>query len=180
MKITGKTKLIVVLILFILLLSIIYFYIDGNREYAEISYKLFLNHVEEGLVDEIKLSDKSKFIGKFKNGKEFIIDNPRKEDFKEYLLLHDIKVIEEEISVLSQGIGIIGSLLGIGILAYIVSKNGSKQIEKEMAYMLEMNTENNLSEIVAFSDVAGNEEAKESLKELVDFIKSREIYKIWC
>lgn len=176
MKITGKTKLIVVLILFILLLSIIYFYIDGNREYAEISYKLFLNHVEEGLVDEIKLSDKSKFIGKFKNGKEFIIDNPRKEDFKEYLLLHDIKVIEEEISVLSQGIGIIGSLLGIGILAYIVSKNGSKQIEKEMAYMLEMNTENNLSEIVTFNDVAGNEEAKESLKELVDFIKNPEKY----
>ncbi len=132
--------------------------------------------MEEGLVDEIKLSDKSKFIGKFKNGKEFIIDNPRKEDFKEYLLLHDIKVIEEEISVLSQGIGIIGSLLGIGILAYIVSKNGSKQIEKEMAYMLEMNTENNLSEIVTFSDVAGNEEAKESLKELVDFIKNPEKY----
>ncbi|QQY78794.1 cell division protease FtsH [Keratinibaculum paraultunense] len=172
MKITGRTKLIIIIFVFISLFSTVYFYISENSKYIEMSYKTFLNHVEEGLIEEIKLSNKSKFIGKFKNGNEFIIDNPRKEGFKEYLLLHDVKVIEEEISVLSQGIGILGSILGIGFLAYVVSKNGSKQIEKEMAYMLEMNTENNLSEIVTFDDVAGNEEAKESLRELVDFIKN--------
>ncbi len=42
--------------------------------------------------------------------------------------------------------------------------------------MLEMDTENNLSDIITFNDVAGNEEAKESLKELVDFIRDPEKY----
>ncbi len=67
-------------------------------------------------------------------------------------------------------------MVPIGLLAYIMNKNGSKQIEKEMAYMLEMDTENNLSDIITFNDVAGNEEAKESLKELVDFIRDPEKY----
>ncbi len=38
-----------------------------------------------------------------------------------------------------------------------------------MAYMLEMNMEDSPSARITFDDVAGNEEAKESLKELVDF-----------
>ena len=178
MKINKKMKLLITLVISTLLISIvIYYYGDNDNVYNEISYKSFLNYVEKGYISEIKLNDKSQLIGKFSDEKKFIIDNPRREDFKEYLLLHDVKVIEDgERDVLSQAIGLILFLVPIGLLAYIMNKNGSKQIEKEMAYMLEMDTENNLSDIITFNDVAGNEEAKESLKELVDFIRDPEKY----
>lgn len=177
MKINKKIKLLIGLIISTLLITIIYYYVDSSNGYNEISYKSFLNYVEEGYVAEIKLSDKSQLVGKFSDEKEFVIDNPRREGFKEYLLLHDVNVLETgEPSILSQWIGILLFLIAIGVLAYIINKNGSKQIEKEMTYMLEMDAEDTLSNIINFDDVAGNEEAKESLQELVDFIKNPEKY----
>lgn len=177
MKIDMKTKLLIVLVLSIALFSILYSYMNRNRGYDEIPYKLFLSHVEKGLVEEMELNEKPKLMGKLKNGEEFITDNPRTENFKEYLLLYNVKVIEgEETNILGQGISFILFLLGIGIVAYIINKNGSKQVEKEMAYMLEMDMEDSPSARITFDDVAGNEEAKESLKELVDFIKNPDKY----
>ncbi len=107
-----------------------------------------------------------------KNGKSFITDNPRTEDFKEYLLLYNIKVVEGSKSqVLGQGISFILLLAGVGVVAYLINNGSSKQAEKEMATMSKIDTEGALSNMTTFDDVAGNEEAKESLKELIDFIK---------
>ena len=58
------------------------------------------------------------------------------------------------------------------VFCYSISyKNGTKQAEKEMANMANVEAETSLSKRITFKDIAGNEEAKESLKELVDFIK---------
>ena len=175
MKIDGKIKLLLVLVIFIALTSSIYLYING-KQYEEIPYKLFLDHVEKELVEEIELSDKAKITGKLKNGESFITDNPRTEDFKEYLLLYNIKVVEgNKNQVLGQGISFILLLAGVGVVAYLINNN-SKQAEKEMATMSKMDTEGSLSNRITFDDVAGNEEAKESLKELIDFIKNPDRY----
>jgi cell division protease FtsH len=177
MKIDGKIKLLLVLIISIALMSGIYLYINSGRQYKEMPYRLFLIHLEKGLVDEVELSDKAKLTGKLKNGKIFITDNPRTENFKEQLLLHDVKVKEgDKNAILGQGISFILLLAGIGVVAYIINNNNSKQAEKEMATMSKMDTEDSSSDRTTFNDVAGNEEAKESLRELVDFIKYPENY----
>ena len=177
MKIDGKIKLLLVLVISIALTSSIYLYINSTKQYEEMPYKLFLTHVEKNLVDEIELSDKAKLTGKLKNGKSFITDNPRTEDFKEFLLLYNIKVIEgDRNAVFGQGISLILLLAGIGVVAYLINNNNSKQAEKEMATMSKMDTESSLSNRTTFDDVAGNEEVKESLKELIDFIKNPDKY----
>ncbi len=177
MKIDGKIKLLLVLIISIALMSGIYLYINSGRQYKEMPYRLFLIHLGKGLVDEVELSDKAKLTGKLKNGKIFITDNPRTENFKEQLLLHDVKVKEgDKNAILGQGISFILLLAGIGVVAYIINNNNSKQAEKEMATMSKMDTEDSSSDRTTFNDVAGNEEAKESLRELVDFIKYPENY----
>lgn len=174
MKLDRKVKLLLVLVISIALTSSIYLYINSSKQYEEIPYKLFLTHVEKGLVDEIELSDRAKITGKLKNGESFITDNPRTEDFKEFLLLYNINVKEVDKSgVLGQGISFILLLAGIGVVAYLVNSNNSKQAEKEMTNMSKMDTESPLSNRITFNDVAGNEEAKESLKELIDFIKTQ-------
>lgn len=177
MKLDGKIKLLLVLIISIALISTIYLYKDNNKEYKNLSYKTFLSHVEEDLVDELELNDKAKLKGRLKDGQYFITDHPRRENFKEYLLLNNIQVIEGDRNMaLGQGIGFILLLLAIGVLAYLINKNNSKQAEKEMDTMSKIDSENHTSDKVTFDDVAGNEEAKDSLKELIDFIKDPDKY----
>ena len=77
--------------------------------------------------------------------------------------------------IINQGVSFILMMLGIGGVAFLI-KNSTKQAEKEIATMSNLDTENTSIDRVTFEDVAGNEEAKESLKELVDFIKEPEKY----
>lgn len=176
MKKKSTFKILLILIIFIALVSNIFLSLNNKKEYKEIPYKLFLEHIEKNLVQEVELKDKSQLKGKFKNGDLFITDNPRREDFKEYLLLHNVEVIEDNSLIPAQIITIMFLLMGIGLLAYFTNKNYSKQAEKEMALMSKIDMENSNKGKITFEDVAGNEEAKESLKELVDFIKNPEIY----
>lgn len=176
MKINGKIKLLLVLIISIGLISSIYFYSNKDKEYEEIPYKQFLTNVERELVDEIKISDSDKLVGELKDGTKFTTDNPRTENFKEYLLLKGVKVVEgDRNGIINQGVSFILMMLGIGGVAFLI-KNSTKQAEKEIATMSNLDTENTSIDRVTFEDVAGNEEAKESLKELVDFIKEPEKY----
>ncbi|NLJ98347.1 MAG: ATP-dependent zinc metalloprotease FtsH [Tissierellia bacterium] len=177
MKIDGKVKLLLVLIISIALISSMYLYKNNNKEYKELSYKTFLTYVEKDLVDEIELNDKAKIKGRLKDGQDFITDNPRTENFKEYLLLYNVEVLEGDRNLMiGQGISFTLLLAGIGVLAYLINKNNSKQAEKEMATMSKIDAEGSTSNRVTFDDVAGNEEAKDSLRELIDFIKEPDKY----
>ena len=172
----GRVKILLFLIIFIALVSSIFLYLNSKEEYKEISYKLFLDHVEHDLVEEVELKDSSQLKGKLVNGEFFVTDNPRREDFKEYLLLHNIEVIEDKNIIPTQIFTMIILLAGIGSLAYFTNKNYSKQAEKEMTSMSQLDTGDFSRGRITFEDVAGNEEAKESLKELVDFIENPDIY----
>lgn len=175
MKKPINYKILFLAIVFIAIVSNIFLYLNNKVDYKEISYKAFLDYAEEGLVEEVGLGDRSQIKGKLKDGAAFITDNPRKEDFKEYLLLHNIEVKEEESLIPSHIIATLILLMGVGGLAYFSNKNYSKQAEKEMALMSEIETGNGGGQIT-FKDVAGNEEAKESLRELVDFIQNPDRY----
>lgn len=175
MKKPINYKILFLAIVFIAIVSNIFLYLNNKVDYKEISYKAFLDYAEEGLVEEVGLGDRSQIKGKLKDGPDFITDNPRKEDFKEYLLLHNIEVKEDEGLIPSHIIASLILLIGIGGLAYLSNKNYSKQAEKEMALMSEIETEAGGRQIT-FKDVAGNEEAKESLRELVDFIQNPDKY----
>ena len=176
MRINGRVKLILVLIISIGLVFSIYFYTNRDKGYEEISYKSFLQHIEKNLIDEVEISDSDKLVGKLKNGTKFVTDNPRTENFKEYLLLNNIKVMEgDKNGVINQGVSFLLMMLGIAGVAFLI-KNNTKQVEKEMATMSNLDTESSSLEKVTFDDVAGNEEAKASLKELVDFIQHPKKY----
>lgn len=175
MKTSGKIKLLIVFIISIVLISSIYFIINQNKDYEEISYKSFIEQVESGLVAEVQLSSSSKLTGELNDGTEFVTDNPRKENLKEQLLLYDVNVVEDNNGTVGQIVPVVLMLAGIGIVMYLIKSN-SKQAEREMANMARIDAESSISQRISFEDVAGNEEAKESLRELVDFIKEPEEY----
>src|SRR5690606_28208708 len=126
------------------------------------------------LVEEVELSNNDKIKVSLENGNTFVTDNPRKEGFKEELLLNNIKVVEKD-EALNQTIPMVIIVSIMGFILFNISRNMSKQAAKEMSHMSKIDTENN-SKRIKFSDVAGNEEAKEALMDMVDFIKNPETY----
>ncbi len=175
MKISKKNKIILFITIAVLSISTFIVYTNSNDKIEEISYTLFLTHIERGIVEEVKLSDEDKLEVKLDKGNIVIVDNPRTENFKEKLLLQDIKVVEGS-DYSSSVLPFILFVFIIGSIAYYLNNGSSKQAEKEMSTLSDMEIPDRPQDRIRFSDVAGNEEAKESLADLVDFIKNPEIY----
>jgi cell division protease FtsH len=174
MQINKKLKLILLITISIVLLSASLFYMQTKNKIEDMTYTLFLTHLEKGLVKEVELSNGGKIKVKLANGKLAITDNPRTDSFKEELLMYDVKVVEKTNSA-SQAIPMIILVSAMGFMVFYLNKNMSKQAEKEMAKMSEIDAESS-NKRITFKDVAGNDEAKESLMDMVDFIKNPEIY----
>ncbi|MCQ4924207.1 ATP-dependent metallopeptidase FtsH/Yme1/Tma family protein [Tissierella carlieri] len=174
MEINKKMKIIISIAISIVILSTGLLYIKNKNKVEEMPYTLFLTHVQKGLVEEVKLSNNGKIEIKLKNGKVAITDNPRTEKFKEELLLYDVKVVEKD-GNLNQAIPMLLLVSVMGFTIFYLNRNMSKQAEKEMSNMSKVTTDYS-SRRITFDDVAGNEEAKESLMDMVDFIKNPEIY----
>lgn len=173
MKINKKIIFLLVLVISIII-SGIYIFLNKD-EIQTIPYNLFLTHLEKGIVKEVELSNAEKIKVILDNGNILITDNPRTVNFKEELLLYGVIVNEKNNSVNQiMPMIIIFSILGFTVI--YLNKYGSKQAEKEMAGLSKMDLNNNNSKKIKFKDVAGNEEAKESLMEMVDFIKNPESY----
>lgn len=175
MKTNKNTKIILLAVIIVLSISTFVFYTNLKKEVKEISYTSFLTHTEKGLVEEVRLSNGDKLQAKLKSGEVIVTDNPRTENLKEKLLLQDIKVIEKD--DYSKGVlPIILFVSFIGVITYYLNNGRSKHAEKEMSNMSDMEVLDSSKGRIKFSDVAGNEEAKESLKDLVSFIKNPEVY----
>lgn len=175
MILNNRLKIFLSIILTIIILFSSYQYLKLKNERMEISYNLFLTHMDQGLIEEVELSNGPSLKVKLSNGNLAITDNPRSGNFKEELLLKGVNVIEKEEKV-EQIIPLILFILVIGFMILYLNKNRTNQAEKEMTSMSKMDIPDNESKNIRFKDVAGNEEAKESLMDLVDFIKNPEIY----
>lgn len=172
--IKSKKALVLIIMLVIALISVTFIYSTRRAEPEVISYNLFLELLNKGIVREVYVGQDSKIDIVLENGRKALTDNPRTDGFKEDLLLKDVIVHEKDLE-LSETIMPLIILLTLVIMVVIMRRGLSKQAEKEMASITKMD-----DDIVAmnltFEDVAGNEEAKRSLEEMVDFIKNPEDY----
>lgn len=169
-----KNRIVVLLMVAIITIASIFVY-NRSNSMEEISYNEFLSRVENGNIDQVQLNNSSKIKVTFKDGTEVTTDNPRNSQFKEQLLFNDISVVEESNSFETILMPMIILFSLFGSLIYI-RKSSGKEAEKEMANM--SNMENDDYDVsITFDDVAGNEEAKESLKEIVDYMNNVEKYK---
>lgn len=172
--IKSKKAIVIILVLFIVLISMAYIYLNREDTVEEVSYNVFLKLLSNGAIKEVYIGQGAKIDIVLKNGMKASTDNPRKLDFKEELLVQDVIVHENKFEV-SESIMPIIILLSIIIMAIIMRGGFSGQAEKEMASISKM--DDNIPPIdITLEDVAGNEEAKLSLKEMVDFIKNPEKY----
>ena len=150
-------------------------YIQKNSYKEEVSYLQFMDLLNEHKVSEVQLNSGATIRFKLKDQKNtYITDNPRKEDFKEVLLLNGVEVKEtaQTVSALQY---VVSTLMMIGVGAFIftqvkrgASKNGKMSLGNTKVEAKDLT--------IDFSDIAGNVEAKEQVQDIIDFIKTPEKY----
>ena len=140
---------------------------------VQVGYMEFLQAVEAGLVCEVVLTN-GPDIRFVMEGVTYITDNPRETDFKSYLLRQNIQVREGMRSAdMAQAVAGFAFMGGILFFAFRMSKRTSGQSALALTVA---DAGQDQEQGLHFADVAGNEEAKESMDDLVDFIQNPEKY----
>jgi len=173
-KIKNKYILIPVITALLSIASLIFLNFGFNAVGYK-SYILFLQDVSNKNVSTVYVTPSAKIRVKLTNGNTYDTDNPRTTDFKEVLLKNGISVSEETPYDIKQVFAI--TVLAASLITLIVMAiKGSNITSKRMLSVDALDATAVETSGYRFKDVAGNEEAKESVKDVVDFLKNPKKY----
>lgn len=173
-KKNRKLLLILGLVIVTSILAGLYLYqAEKKKNIIDLGYKEFITMVEKGQIGELEIDmTSSKLQFKDTKGKEYETENPKSTDFKKYLLESGIEVKEtsEKSRVKDMAFSLVGTLFSVILMVLVLKTIMDTTIANPDII--------NKSEDVKtrFSDIAGNEEAKEDMVFLVNFLKEPKKY----
>lgn len=166
-----KISLVATLVSLTILIFVKLVYIKNLQK----DYTSFISDINANKVSSVYLNDSPKIRIKLKDGQVYETDNPRKENFKENLLNKNIKVYENSFLLMPELVPSVLLFISFGFLVFSSFKN-HKVKSKGMFSASNLNVEAIENSPYNFSLVAGNDEAKNSVKDIVDFLKNPEKY----
>ncbi|WP_027632286.1 ATP-dependent metallopeptidase FtsH/Yme1/Tma family protein [Clostridium hydrogeniformans] len=172
---TKKNKFFISSIIALILIILGSSYFIFNDKPSSKSYNEFLKDIENNKILRVSLNKSSKLTILTKDGAEYLTDNPNNTTLKEDLLKNNIEVKESNTPPLKDimlTLLIIGSLGTIVFLSLKKTSLGAKNMLSADSF--EAHKDENFS--FNFSSMAGNEEAKESVKDIIEFLKTPEKY----
>ncbi|GIM27494.1 ATP-dependent zinc metalloprotease FtsH [Clostridium polyendosporum] len=173
-KIKNKFVIIPIITAILSLGAMIFFTysspIKNLKQYSEFNMDL-----TKGNISKVEINDTSKIKVELKDGSIYSTDNPKTPNFKEELLLKGITVKESAGAPPEKTIpsGVL-TLSVIAIVFMTMSKGrfSSSSISAVDASDIKDKAKKNFG----FSSMAGNDEAKESVKDIIDFLQNPEKY----
>ncbi|MPQ33206.1 ATP-dependent metallopeptidase FtsH/Yme1/Tma family protein [Clostridium estertheticum] len=146
------------------------FKVSSNKLYTN-----FLKDVSLNTISTVYVTTSPKIQVKLKDGTIYETDNPRTNNFKEGLLKDGVNVSEQaltsplEVASIS---GFVISLIVLGCMCFKPAKRKTKGMFS--ASNLDVTAVSDIG--FNFENVAGNEEAKDSVQDVVDFLKNPQKY----
>ena len=174
-KLKGNNIIRAVVFILLAAILIMAVYWKSHKKPIDATYVNFLQSIDEGKVSEVILTEESRLKYTL-TGSDTIYDtdNPRNPALKEELLTQGIAVSEG--SALSGSASTLMSLLFFCAILFMVFRMSNQQNPKAAMALSITDASESAIQYPGFSDVAGNEEAKESVRDIVDFIKQPEKY----
>ena len=167
------------IVIAVVLLSVFNSFGTNNQRVPTIPYSTFLRYVEDGSVEQVVIDNESKSIRGRRNGEAFITYNPETENtpligtLEEHGVTIEASAPKQQSFLLQLFISSFPILLLIAVWVYFMRQmqgagggRGAMSFGKSRARLLGEDQVN-----VTFADVAGVEEAKEEVVEIVDFLK---------
>ncbi|WP_189911032.1 ATP-dependent metallopeptidase FtsH/Yme1/Tma family protein [Clostridium cochlearium] len=171
-------KIILPIVVASLSLIFLLFFNYKTKSVTDKTYVEFLNSLSSKEVESVYLTDAPKIKIKLKDGNLYQIDNPRTDNFKETLLKNGVNVSENSpLNYLTLTFST-SFILSIAFLIVILMK--SSNVASKKAFSLDALDVSCTDETAfTFKNIAGNEEAKESVKDVIDFLKDPEKYEFY-
>ncbi|MCL2577733.1 MAG: AAA family ATPase [Defluviitaleaceae bacterium] len=153
-------------------------YIRGRVTPEFMEYAAFVGAVEEGRVDSATIGEGAMIYFTLaadeasENAISFTTNNPRREDFKEFLLINGVSVMESSHSDFNFfQIGFTIALVA-GVLLFVQRKSSAVRAAGGLNPVMVSARES--EKMCGFDDIAGNLEAKESVQDIVDYLREPE------
>ncbi len=166
--------LILALIGFILGVSAFFYYQKiKNKDIKEVEYKEFVTMADKKEIKEVEIDFSSpKFLFEDKKGQVYKTENPKSIDFKKSILEKGIRVEETsgKTRAKDMAFSLFGTLVSVGLMIFLLKTI----MDTTIANPDIINKSENIK--TRFSDIAGNEEAKEDMQFLVSFLKEPKKY----
>ena len=173
----NKKRIVIILgVILTVALVVLGIYAQKHRNDQRVSYNEFINELNTKQVEEVILGSGPDLQYKLKDNETmYKTDNPRKEGFKEELLLNEVKVTEQTGDT-AFTIQYVMSLGMMGALFFVIFRT-VKKVGSSGGGMKMSHKAIEASELkVDFSDIAGNVEAKEQVADVIDFMKHPDRY----
>lgn len=142
---------------------------DEHGHATTVKYSEFYNMVENHQVCKATIDDSFVYFETNEDAKEYKTNNPGYDSFKEFLLLHDVEVAEEDsaiviiYTIMEIIIEIILICILVGFAVFFI-----KKIRTTFHVVKDTGT--------TFDDIAGMEELKKDFRQLVDMVKHPKEY----
>ena len=173
-KLKKNIILIPIATAIISLFVLVYLNFGKTADYTK-QYSSFLQDITDNNISKVIINNSSMLTVFLKDGSEYSTENPDSPTLKENLLKNNIEILDQNINSPSKTITslvLVSSIVAIVFISINKRNMGTSKVTN-----IDVKDASKAENLLDFTSVAGNDEAKESLMDIVDFLKNPEKYK---
>lgn len=147
----------------------------GSKANYSKQYSSFLEDITSNNISKVIVNSNSNLTVFLKDGTKYSTNNPNSPTLKEELLKNNIEVLDQHSTSPTKTVA--SSILLISIVSIVFVTINKRKLGTSSMTNLDVKDFSEDQNALNFDFVAGNEEAKESLMDIVDFLKNPQKYK---